>query len=322
MSIKELIPDYDKEKYSFPVPEMPPVDNKMEPGTHKGNWLWRHYDSTNHSYRNEDTLEPLPAPLTDVVTPENPLKVDVFYSMRSPYSYLILQRITYLNSNYNVDVNVKVIFPVAVRTPGMFSGGVGGTEEGHAPGGRWYKWADTVHDTARVAKYEGIPYRFTDPDPIVQNHWPFENPNSGYILPLEEQPYIAWLVRLANAAQLAGKCLEFVNHASPLIWGGRSDFWPAEIEEAFNKTGLDYQATIKDIQQNPEKYDAVWQQNQVEFLASGHGGVPNSVFRGEPFFGQDRFDLLFWRLRQNGLTTRPEPRPPFTTRPLRWPTGY
>jgi hypothetical protein len=49
-------------------------------------------------------------------------------------------------------------------------------------------------------------------------------------------------------------------------------------------------------------------------------GVPNMVFRGEPFFGQDRFDVLFWRLRQNGLTTRPEPRAPFTTKPLRWPS--
>jgi 2-hydroxychromene-2-carboxylate isomerase len=28
------------------------------------------------------------------------------------------------------------------------------------------------------------------------------------------------------------------------------------------------------------------------------------VFDGEPFFGQDRFDQLVWRLRQNGLTPR------------------
>lgn len=178
-----------------------------------------------------------------------------------------------------------------------------------------------MHDCARVGKYQGVPFQWAHPDPIVQNHWPFENPNIGYILPLEEQPYIAWLVRLANAAQLEGKCLDFLNQASPLIWGGRSEFWPAEIEAGFNKTGLDYQATIKDIQQDPEKYDGVWQQNQVEFLASGHGGVPNMAFRSEPFFGQDRFDVLFWRLRQSELTTRPEPRAPFTTKPIRWPNG-
>ena len=28
------------------------------------------------------------------------------------------------------------------------------------------------------------------------------------------------------------------------------------------------------------------------------------VFAGEPFFGQDRFDQLLWRLKQNGLEER------------------
>jgi 2-hydroxychromene-2-carboxylate isomerase len=28
------------------------------------------------------------------------------------------------------------------------------------------------------------------------------------------------------------------------------------------------------------------------------------VFEGEPFFGQDRFDQLVWRLRQAGLLDR------------------
>jgi len=44
------------------------------------------------------------------------------------------------------------------------------------------------------------------------------------------------------------------------------------------------------------------------------------VIHGEPFFGGDRFDQFFWRLRQNGLTKRLEARAPFTTQPLRWPT--
>jgi 2-hydroxychromene-2-carboxylate isomerase len=247
--------------------------------------------------------------------------VDAYYSMRSPYSYLLLQRLTWLNSNYNVDVNIKVIFPVAVRTPAMFSGGSGGTEEGHAKGGRWYKWGDALHDTFRVGQYQGVPFRFADPDPVVQNHWPLGNRSSGAIKPLDKQPYIAWVVRLGNAAQLEGKTLEYVNAVSPLIWGARAEpgKWPEHVEDAVNSIGMDYKTTIKNIQQNPAKYDAVWEKNQKGFLASGHGGVPNMVFRGEPFFGQDRFDLLYWRLRQNGLTTRPDPRAPFTTKPLRWP---
>ena len=38
--------------------------------------------------------------------------------------------------------------------------------------------------------------------------------------------------------------------------------------------------------------------------AAGHWGVPTMVFDGEPFFGQDRLDLLVWRMRQAGLQER------------------
>jgi hypothetical protein len=37
-----------------------------------------------------------------------------------------------------------------------------------------------------------------------------------------------------------------------------------------------------------------------------HTGVPLFVFKGEPFFGQDRMDMLIWRLKQHGLTERTE----------------
>jgi 2-hydroxychromene-2-carboxylate isomerase len=84
---------------------------------------------------------------------------------------------------------------------------------------------------------------------------------------------------------------------------------------------LNYDETIADIQKNPEKYDACWQESQPMQMASGHGGVPNMIFRGEPFFGQDRFDHLFFRLRQNGLTMRDEPIWPQVTKPIRWPDG-
>ena len=40
---------------------------------------------------------------------------------------------------------------------------------------------------------------------------------------------------------------------------------------------------------------------------TGQGGVPTMSFNGEPFFGQDRFDQFFWRLRQNGLTATLSP---------------
>jgi hypothetical protein len=44
--------------------------------------------------------------------------------------------------------------------------------------------------------------------------------------------------------------------------------------------------------------------NQVDHEAAGHWGVPTCAFRGEPFFGQDRLDVLLWRLKQSGLQAR------------------
>ena len=56
---------------------------------------------------------------------------------------------------------------------------------------------------------------------------------------------------------------------------------------------------------DPAKYDRVIETNQRDHLAAGHWGVPTMVFEGEPFFGQDRIDLLVWRLEQHGLRRRP-----------------
>ena len=105
----------------------------------------------------------------------------------------------------------------------------------------------------------------------------------------------------------------------PLIWGKGSDFWPADIPEALGRLGMDYDATIADIEANPGKYDAVWKANQKMGEDSGHAGVPNMIFRGEPFFGQDRVADLFMRLVQNGLTRRDKPIEPIIDMPPRFP---
>ena len=52
------------------------------------------------------------------------------------------------------------------------------------------------------------------------------------------------------------------------------------------------------------RVDAEVAANQAALEAAGHWGVPTMVFEGEPFFGQDRFDVLVWRLKQRGLRKR------------------
>jgi 2-hydroxychromene-2-carboxylate isomerase len=293
------------------VPDMPPIPD-VKSSLPENPWTMRHWDDGYHKPK-----EALPVPKRsgkDVVTEENPLKIDVFYSMRSPYSYLSLFRLAYLNSNYNVDVNIKVIFPIAVRTR---------SDSGKASGltGRWYYFPYSIIDLPRTGLYNGVPFRWANPDPILQDIYLPGGKAAGAVAPMEKQPYISWITRLASAAQLEGKSLEYTLAVSPLIWGARAPLgeWPLHVKDAVNSIGMDYDAVIKDIQANPEKYDAVWAKNAEDHAATGQGGVPTMSFNGEPFFGQDRFNQLYWRLSLNGLTKRKNPRAPFTTKPLRWP---
>ncbi len=53
-----------------------------------------------------------------------------------------------------------------------------------------------------------------------------------------------------------------------------------------------------------DRYEQVITENEKDQAASGHWGVPTFVFENEPFFGQDRIDLLLWRMQGKGLTKR------------------
>jgi 2-hydroxychromene-2-carboxylate isomerase len=257
-----------------------------------------------------------PVPLTGIVNDTNPLKVDVIWSMRSPYSYLTLQRLVWLNSNYNVDMTIRAVMPIAVRST------KGGSGKGGGAFGVWYKFQDAMWDTVRSGQLHGVPFKWATPDPIWQNIYPPGEKGYLYVHPPEKQPYIGWLVRMACYAQIQGKSVEYVNQVSSLIWSDEVEHWPAHVKERFNRIeGLDCDKAITYIKKNTEEVDSCWLGNSKIQTQAGHGGVPLMIFQGEPFFGGDRFDQFLWRLQQSGLTKRREPRPPFTSEPLRWPGG-
>jgi hypothetical protein len=43
------------------------------------------------------------------------LSVDLFFSFRSPYSYLALPRVLKLVADYDLDLNLRPVYPLAVR---------------------------------------------------------------------------------------------------------------------------------------------------------------------------------------------------------------
>jgi len=214
------------------------------------------------------------------------LAFDLFWSFRSPYSYLATPRIVRLAAAYEVEVAVRPVLPLAVRVPDFF--------ERANP--LWPPYL--LRDTARIAEREGIDYGWPRPDPIVQDY--------ATRAVAAEQPYIYRLTRLGIAATLHGRGLPFIDEVSHIIWSGKVDGWHegAHLADATTRAGLDLATLEREIATDPARYDAAIAENQRALQAAGHWGVPTMVFAGEPFFGQDRLDLLVWRMRRHGLRRR------------------
>jgi 2-hydroxychromene-2-carboxylate isomerase len=155
-----------------------------------------------------------------------------------------------------------------------------------------------MRDTMRIAEHLGMPYGWPRPDPIVQD---FATRQVA-----KEQPYIHRLTRLGVEAAARGRGLPFVTEVSRIIFGGDTPGWNEgdHLARATARAGLDLAAMDAAVAAEPARYDAVIARNQEDLEAAGHWGVPTMVFQGEPFFGQDRIDLLLWRMRQHGLPER------------------
>ena len=91
-----------------------------------------------------------------------------------------------------------------------------------------------------------------------------------------------------------------------MIWNGKNANWHegTVLAEAAARAGLDLGELDALAVSEQARLDARIAQNQADLEAAGHWGVPTMVFEGEPFFGQDRLDLLLWRMKQKGLAPR------------------
>ena len=208
--------------------------------------------------------------------------VDLFFSFRSPYSYLITPRIVQLEKDYDVTVNVRPVYPIAVRIKDFF--------KDVNPMWPPYLFKDTV----RVAQMEGMEYRWPSPDPIVMDL-------ATGVVP-EEQPYIHRLTRLGVAASEKGKALPFITEIGKLTFGGVKDWHEGDhLAQATARAGLDLSELDQLIIDKADHYASAIENNEAGQKAAGHWGVPLMVYEDEPFFGQDRISHLRWRLDQQNL---------------------
>jgi 2-hydroxychromene-2-carboxylate isomerase len=216
------------------------------------------------------------------------LEIDVFWSFRSPWSYLATPRLRQWQDNYQLQVNFRPVYPIAIRTPEFF--------QQVQP--QFFSYFGI--DVFRVAEFLELPFAWANPDPIIQV--PGEN---GRPQTAEDQPYIHRLTRLGVLVAEAGKGIEFADEVSTLIWGGTPAWDQGDhLTQATARAGLDLATLDSKALAEASRLDAVIEQNQADHDKAGHWGVPTCAFQGEPFFGQDRLDVLLWRLQQAGLQPR------------------
>ena len=215
------------------------------------------------------------------------MKIDLCFSYRSPYSYLILPRMLKLKEKYDIEINFKVVYPIAIRMPEWFEGK-----------NFFTFFFFKMIDMRLQAKKLGIPFTSKlKPDPIRQNIM------TGKIS--SHQPYIFDICHLGQMAQMKGVGMEFAFEVSSLIFGGVENWNTDEnLSEAAKKAGLDLTQLRESVNVHEEEIIGQIKQNQVDQLNAGHHGVPLTVIGDKHFFGQDQFDKIMETLKENGLKER------------------
>ena len=147
--------------------------------------------------------------------------VDVFWSFRSPYSYLATKRLRALPTKWDVRVRPRPVYPIAIRTPHFF--------QEVRP--QWVPYL--IRDYVRNAQYLGLPIGPLNPDPVVMNMMTREIS--------QDQPYIGRLTRLGILAceksDEAGWA--FMDEVSTLIWSGGDWTNGTALSEAAARAGFD-----------------------------------------------------------------------------------
>jgi len=214
------------------------------------------------------------------------LHYDLYWSFRSPYSYFVTKRLVELERDYDIACTVRVVYPIAVRQPEFF--------DNNDP--LWVQYF--MRDMFRSAQFLDLPFAWPSPDPVVMDMATRQYP--------KEQPYIYRLTRLGQLAAERGRGLAFLDTVSSMIWGGTVRGWHEgdHLANALVTTGFDLAEMDAVLATDSARLDAAINENQDAQRIGGHYGVPLMVFDGEPFFGQDRFDQMKWRMEAKGLVAR------------------
>jgi 2-hydroxychromene-2-carboxylate isomerase len=187
--------------------------------------------------------------------PKEPLQLDLFFSFRSPYSYVVLPQLIALRDRYGVDVRVRPVLPMVMR----------GLEVPKAK--RLYIALDTKREADRL----GIPFGHVC-DPLGRG--------IGYCMALFFQ-----------CIEGSADELERVHSIAKGIWAEARDV--AHLPDLIHLAGragiaeADVRGAIED-----GTWKEKAQANRDTLTALGLWGVPSLQIGGYATWGQDRIALL------------------------------
>lgn len=190
-------------------------------------------------------------------------RVRLFFSFRSPYSYLGAPRIFSLPEKYDIDLEWHGVPPMVNRGVPL------------SPAKAMY----ILRDAQRVAKRLGMPFQFPNPDPLEHAHA---------------------LLRGAEYANDKGRVAPWVVGLARAIWGDQRDYTDGSVmREITESAGLDLEGILAAIK-GSEEYDIRIEANVDLLEEVGHWGVPTMEADGNLFWGQDRIDYLEEYLDEQG----------------------
>jgi len=234
----------------------------------RGQWYWGidrlHYlekelggDSAMLQQRSSEAREPVL--LTK--TAGEPIKIEFYHSLRSPYSYLALERTLELPDKFDIELTVKPVLPMVMRGFKV----------------PLIKRMYIVRDAKREADRLGIPF--------------------GNICdPLGEG--IARCLAVFIYAQREGKGGEFLVSVGRGAWSQALNIASDDdLKTIVERVGLSWPEAQKAIAS--EDWEKMAAENRDELKVAGMWGVP--AYRAGTFtaWGQDRIEMLEDRLRRH-----------------------
>lgn len=185
--------------------------------------------------------------------------LECFYSFRSPYSYLVVERLQQLAATYDVTVRMRPVLPMVMR--GL-----------PVPRAKQFYIA---RDTKRLSEQLGLPFgRIADP---VGK--PTERCLAGFVAAQGQEQQLAFLQSIGQA-----------------IWAEGIDVGQDRgLRYAVERAGLEWQPVAELVKQADFKYA---EDNRADLLAMGLWGVPSFRLGELVTWGQDRIWLLEQALQQ------------------------